>query len=63
MKKKDYDFDDVLFILEQELKCHKSVKVIYQERLLHEEYLITDIEKKITEYRERKEDIKNSMIE
>ena len=63
MVKKVDDFDDVLFILEQELKCHKSVKVVYQERLLHEEYLIKDIEKKILEYKSRKEDIKNSMIE
>lgn len=56
------DFDDVLFIMEQELKCHKAVVVVYKERLLHEEYLISDIEKKISEYKLCKGNIeKNSL--
>lgn len=42
--------DKYLFLLQEELKVRKSVRTVLRERLLHEDYLIADIEKKILEY-------------
>lgn len=49
--------DRYLELLESELRVRKSVRVTLQERLLHEDYLIKDIERQIIEYKDSKVDI------
>lgn len=49
VSKKDVD-DNFLFLLHQELKCHKATRTVLRERLLHIDHLIADSEKKILEY-------------
>jgi hypothetical protein len=64
MDKKDVD-DNMLFLLQQELKCHKATRTILRERLLHLDHLIMDSEKKIMEYVNQEgefaKDIKNNI--
>jgi len=42
--------DRYLELLYLELKTRKSVRTVLRERILHEDQLITDIQKKILEY-------------
>ena len=49
--------DRYLELLDSELKIRRSVRVTLQERLLHEDYLIQDIERQILEYKDSKVDI------
>jgi hypothetical protein len=49
--------DRYLDLLDSELKIRRSVRVTLQERLLHEDYLIKDIERQILEYKDSKVDV------
>jgi hypothetical protein len=49
MDKKEVE-DKLLFLLQSELRCHKATRTILKERLLHTDYLIADVEKKILEH-------------
>jgi DNA-dependent RNA polymerase auxiliary subunit epsilon len=49
--------DKYLELLYLELKCRKSVRSVLRERILHEDQLIIDIQKKILEYANEDKDV------
>lgn len=49
--------DKLLFLMQEELKCRKSVRTVLRERLLHEDHLIIDLEKRLLEYANKEIDV------
>lgn len=49
--------DKILFLLQEELKTRKAVRTVLRERLLHEDNLIIDLEKKLLEYANSERDV------